>query len=75
MSGHLAYSYALLLAPSASLVAVLNGVQPFYVLILGGLFTLFLTQIVKENITRREVVQKLIGATVIVLGISLLNLN
>lgn len=75
MSGHLVYKYALLLGPSASLVAVLGGIQPFYVLILGGLFTLFLPHIVKENITKREVLQKVIGATIIILGIALLNLQ
>lgn len=74
MSGHLVYKYALLLAPSASLVAVLGGIQPFYVLILGGLFTVFLPKIVTENITRKEVLQKTIGVTIIVLGVMLLSL-
>ena len=75
MSGHLTYTWALLFAPSASLVAVLGGIQPFYVLILGGLFTVFLPNIVRENITRGEVLHKLIGATIIVLGIALLSVS
>lgn len=74
MSGHLVYQYALLLAPSASLVAVLGGIQSFYVLVIGALFTVFLPKIIKENITRIEVIQKIIGATIIVFGITLLNL-
>lgn len=75
MSGHLVYIYALLLAPSASLVAVLGGMQPFYVLIIGTLFTVFLPKVVQENITRGEIIQKVIGASVIVLGIVVLNLH
>lgn len=75
MSGHLVYKYALLLAPSASLVAVLGGIQPFYVLVLGGLFTLFLPSVIHENITRKEILQKVIGATIIVLGITLLSIH
>ena len=74
LSGHLVYKFALLAAPAASLVAVLGGIQPFYVLALGILFTLFLPKIVKENITKKELSQKLIGATIIVIGIALLNL-
>jgi len=74
LSGHLIYKYALLLAPSASLVAVLGGIQPFYVLVLGGLFTIFLPHIVTENITRREIIQKVLGTIIILLGIVLLNL-
>jgi len=74
MSGHLVYKYALLLAPSASLVAVLGGIQPFYVLILGALFTIFFPKIVTENITRDEVIQKVIGVTIIIMGIAVLSL-
>jgi len=74
MSGHLVYKFALLVAPSASLVAVLGGIQPFYVLAIGALFTIFLPKIVKENITRDEIIQKVIGATIIVMGIVVLNL-
>lgn len=73
LSGHLLYKFALILAPAASLVAVLGGVQPFYVLVLGVLFTLFLPKIVKENITKKELTQKLIGGTIIVVGIAVMN--
>lgn len=74
MSGHLIYLFALTVAPSVSLVAVLGGIQPFYVLILGALFTIFMPSIVKENISKREVAQKLIGTLIIVIGIIVLNL-
>jgi uncharacterized membrane protein len=74
MSGHLIYKYALLLAPSASLVAVLGGIQPFYVLVLGGLFTVFFPHIISENISREEILQKVVGVTIIVVGISILSL-
>ena len=73
MSGHLVYTYALLLAPSASLVAVLGGIQPFYVLILGLLFTVFLPHVIKENISRSEIIQKVLGATIVAVGIALLS--
>jgi len=56
------------------LVAVLGGIQPFYVLALGVFFTIFLPKIVKENITRQEIAQKVIGASIIAVGIAVLNL-
>lgn len=74
MSGHIVYKYALLLAPSASLVAVLGGIQPFYVLVLGAIFTIFFPKIIKEDISRDEIIQKVIGVTIIVLGIIVLNI-
>jgi drug/metabolite transporter (DMT)-like permease len=74
VSGHLIFKYALLLAPSAALVAVLGGIQPFYVLILGLLFTLLLPRIISENITKKEIAQKMVGVIVIFIGIVILNL-
>ncbi|MDP2650269.1 MAG: EamA family transporter, partial [bacterium] len=65
VSGHLVFKYALLLAPSAGLVAVLGGIQPFYVLVLGVLFTLFLPRIISEKITRKEITQKIAGTIII----------
>lgn len=73
LGGHVLYKYALLLAPSAGLVAVLGGIQPFYVLVLGVLFTLFLPKIVKEKITRKEITQKLVGVVIIFIGIVIMN--
>src|SRR3989344_4995903 len=75
MSGHLIYKFALVAAPSVALVAVIGGGQPFYILVFGLLFTLFLPKIVTENITRREILQKVIGACIIFAGIVLLNIQ
>ncbi|HMR55535.1 MAG TPA: EamA family transporter [Candidatus Doudnabacteria bacterium] len=74
LSGHLLYQYALLITPSASLIAVIGGVQPFYVLILGLFFTFLFPQIVSEKVTRQEITQKLIGTAIILSGIIYLNL-
>lgn len=73
MGGHLIYKYALFLAPSAGLVAVLNGIQPFYVLLLGAILTIFFPAFIKENISRKEIIQKLIGAMIIFIGILVLH--
>lgn len=75
LSGQLAYKYALMLAPAASLVAAINGIQPFYVLVLGLLFTIFLPHIIKEDVTTGALLQKMIGVVVIGLGIVLLELG
>lgn len=75
LTGHLAYKYALLLAPAASLVAAVNGIQPFYVLLVGLLFTVFFPSIIKEDISIRTMLQKIVGAVVIGVGIALLELG
>lgn len=74
LSGHLLFQYALLLAPSASLIAVIGGVQPFYVLVLGLFFTFLFPQIISEKVTKQEITQKLIGTVIILFGIIYLNL-
>ncbi len=74
LSGHLLYQYALFIAPSVSLVAVLGGIQPFYVLILGSISTVFFPKIVKENISQQEIIQKVIGVGIIAVGLTVLNL-
>lgn len=75
MTGQLIYKMALLMAPSASLVAVLEGIQPFYVLIIGLFFTLYFPKIIRENIELDEVVQKVLGVMIIVAGITILSLS
>jgi uncharacterized membrane protein len=74
LSGQLAYKYALVLTPAASLVAVIGGIQPFYVLIFGVLLTLFFPRILKEDVSKRVLLQKIIGALIIVVGISILHI-
>ncbi len=74
LSGHLLFQYALLIAPSASLIAVIGGVQPFYVLVLGLFFTFLFPQIISEKVTKQEITQKLIGTVIILFGIIYLNL-
>lgn len=73
LTGHLLYQYALFIAPSASLIAVIGGVQPFYVLILGLLITYLFPQITTENVTKNELIQKLAGTGIIFSGLIYLN--
>lgn len=75
LAGHLAYKYALVLAPAASLVAAINGIQPFYVLLIGLFLTIFLPSVIKEDISAKTLLQKTLGALVICLGIVLLQLT
>jgi len=74
MAGHIFYTFALISAPSAALASVVLGVQPFYVLVLGTLLTLFMPKIIKENISKSEFSQKLLGILIISTGIILISL-
>lgn len=67
------YLWALTLAPVA-LVAALGGVQGFFAFLIGGLLTLGGSSLVKENITRSVVIQKLVGITILLAGVALLQL-
>ncbi len=70
---HLAYTWAILLAPIA-LVAVIAGIQPVFVLTYGLILTLFFPKIIKEDIGKNTMVVKTISIVLIVLGIVAINL-
>ena len=60
-------AYATLFAPVA-LVLLVNAFQPIVVLALGLVLTLLLPRLVSESLTRRQLVQKVIGVLLVVLG-------
>lgn len=70
--GDIVLSYAVLLAPVALVLAV-SGFQPFFVLVLGVIITLFFPKFGKESLERKVLAQKLIGIAVIVTGSIFLN--
>ena len=59
--------YATLLAPVA-LVSTINGTQPFFVLLIGIIITIFFPKFGKESLNRRNLLQKTIAIALIVCG-------
>ncbi|HEY6736728.1 MAG TPA: EamA family transporter [Candidatus Saccharimonadia bacterium] len=66
-----AYNAATLLAPIA-LVALVTNVQPFFVIALGIMLTVFAPQWGKETLSRRHLMQKIICTATIFVGTALL---
>lgn len=66
--GNMLQRYASLLAPVALVVLISNAVQPVYVLLMGVLLTLFFPHIIKENVTKHHVVQKILAISIMVAG-------
>ncbi len=65
--------YAITLAPVA-LVTVLGGVQPFFVFLYGILLTIFLPHLIKEELSKKILTQKLFSIFLIVIGAYLVTL-
>jgi len=63
---------ALALAPSAGLVMVVVQVQSFYAIAIGFLLTIFVPNIIKEDISAATLVKKFIGAGIMFLGVYIL---
>ncbi len=59
--------YAILLAPVA-LVSSINGLGPVFVFLIGLLLTLFLPKLIKEDLSLRVIVQKIIAIIIIFIG-------
>lgn len=70
--GQLSIKKALSIAPSAGLVTVVMQVQSFYAIIIGLLLTIFIPNIINEDISGRTLVKKLIGALIMFLGVYML---
>lgn len=68
----LMYAFATLLAPYAIVATVVNGLQPFYIYMLGVMFTLVFPRIFKEKATKRDLIHKLIFIVIIFIGTYLL---
>jgi len=71
--GKIVMNFATLLAPLA-LVWVVNGFQPFFVLLIGIFITLFFSHLGKESLKKQHVVQKIIAIAVMFVGVYLLNI-
>jgi hypothetical protein len=65
-------NFATLLAPLA-LVWVVNGFQPFFVLLFGIIITLFFPHFRKETLLKKHLAQKVIAILIMFAGIYLLN--
>ncbi|OHA88418.1 MAG: hypothetical protein A2653_02530 [Candidatus Zambryskibacteria bacterium RIFCSPHIGHO2_01_FULL_43_25] len=74
VSGDLIVNFATLLAPVA-LVYVVNSFQPVFVYIYGLLFTLFLPKIIKESVSKKQLIQKTLTICMMVVGSVLLYAN
>lgn len=61
------FTFASLLGPLA-LVSLVNGFQPLFVLLAGLGLTVYFPKILQEDISRREVVQKIIAIAVMLTG-------
>ncbi len=57
---------------SVALVSALQGVQYVFIIVLGVLFTLFYPKVVKEDISRKIIIQKIIAVIFIGIGLYLL---
>ena len=64
-------NYASLLAPVA-LVSVLNGLQPFFVFVVGLILTLYFPKLGKEKVTTKDVIQKILAISIVIIGAYLL---
>lgn len=61
------FSFASLLAPVA-LVGLANGFQPLFVLLLGIVATIFVPNLIKENIKKAIIIQKAIFIILMIIG-------
>lgn len=66
--GTLAMSFASLSAPLA-VVSIINGTQPFIMLLIGGMFTLFLPHIISKQNGRASLVHRIVSSAVIFAGV------
>jgi len=69
----IAMNFATLLAPLA-LVWVVNGFQPFFVLIFGIIITLFFPYFGKEILVKKYLIQKVIAIAIMFVGVYMLNI-
>lgn len=70
--GQLTIKKALALGPSAGLVTVLMQVQSLYAIGIGVMLTLLVPRVIHEDISLRAMIKKIIGATIMFIGIYIL---
>lgn len=68
LGGLLAGNSALLLAPVAVVSAVMTSTQSVYMVVIGALFTVSFSHLIKENISLDHFVVKLAAITMITAG-------
>jgi len=71
--GKIVMNFATLLAPLA-LVWVVNGFQPFFVLLIGIFITLFFSRLGKESLKKQHIIQKVTAIAIMFVGVYLLNI-
>lgn len=71
--GNVFQRIASMLAPLALVAVISNAVQPVVVLVYGVLLTMFFPHILKENVTRKHVAQKMIAILIMAIGTYYLN--
>jgi drug/metabolite transporter (DMT)-like permease len=70
--GQMSMKKALAIAPSAGLVSVVAQAQSFYAIAIGIALTVFVPAAIKEDISGKTVVKKLIGALIMFSGVYIL---
>jgi uncharacterized membrane protein len=71
--GVIIFSFATLLAP-LTLVWVINGLQPVFVFLIGILLTIFFPHLIKEELNKRILFQKILFILLMFIGAYLLNI-
>lgn len=61
------FNFATLLAPLA-LVTVVNGFQPFFILLYGIILAMFFPNIIKENLSKRYLLHKIFAISLMFVG-------
>lgn len=74
-SGQMLIKTAFVLGTSAGLVTVVMQVQSIYGIIIGTCLTLWLPHIIKEDISRQNIIKKVLGTIIMLAGICLLFLG
>ncbi len=68
-----AFNFASLLAP-ITVIWIVNGFQPFFVFAYGVILTLLFPKIVKENISGKSLIQKILAILIMFVGTYFLNI-
>ncbi len=72
LGGQTVLKQALIIAPSAGLVNVITQVQSFYAILIGIVLTVFMPHVIKEDISKKTLLKKSIGAAIMIAGIYIL---
>jgi drug/metabolite transporter (DMT)-like permease len=67
IAGNMCYNFALILAPIAVVMSI-AGYQPIFVFIGGVILTKFFPKIAKEDISYKNLIQKIIATTMVLIG-------